>query len=252
MKKRILSILFTLLLIPTLCWGQWSPPGGWDTWVRALTNLGFVTASDSLTLNKPLYLKYGTSPGLLRFYEGSGGGTNYLGFTVGNMAGDTIYTLWSAYPSIANAIPIVSTNGTFSWNDQSLLTTSSPTFAGLALGANNLTMSGALAATGARVLKGWFTDIETTNMPTINGAAITTILQPLDAELTDISAISMAKGYMMYYNGTNTVGLAPLGTNAFSLGMTGTVPTWYWLTASKPVCTDASGLPVVCAGTEGV
>lgn len=43
----------------------------------------------------------------------------------------------------------------------------------LALGANNLTMTGSLAATGARVTKGWFTDIETTNAPTINGATAT-------------------------------------------------------------------------------
>src|SRR3990167_9797613 len=42
----------------------------------------------------------------------------------------------------------------------------------LALGANNLTMTGSLAATGARVTKGWFTDLESTNMPTVGGTAI--------------------------------------------------------------------------------
>lgn len=41
----------------------------------------------------------------------------------------------------------------------------------LALGANNLTMTGSLAATGARVTKGWFTDVESTNAPTIGGTA---------------------------------------------------------------------------------
>jgi hypothetical protein len=46
----------------------------------------------------------------------------------------------------------------------------------LALGANNLTMTGSLAATGARVTKGWFTDIESTNMPTVGGTAILTSL----------------------------------------------------------------------------
>lgn len=46
-------------------------------------------------------------------------------------------------------------------------------FAGsVALGANNLTMTGSLAATGARVTKGWFTDIESTNIPTVGGTAI--------------------------------------------------------------------------------
>lgn len=46
----------------------------------------------------------------------------------------------------------------------------------LALGAENLTMTGSLAATGARVTKGWFTDIESTNMPTVGGTAILTSL----------------------------------------------------------------------------
>ena len=42
----------------------------------------------------------------------------------------------------------------------------------LALGAQDLTMTGSLAATGARVTKGWFTDVESTNMPTVGGTAI--------------------------------------------------------------------------------
>lgn len=37
------------------------------------------------------------------------------------------------------------------------------TATGLDLGANNITMSGSLAATGSRVTKGWFTDLECTN-----------------------------------------------------------------------------------------
>lgn len=43
----------------------------------------------------------------------------------------------------------------------------------LALGANSLTMTGSIGATGARVTKGWFTDIESTNAPTIGGTAAT-------------------------------------------------------------------------------
>lgn len=47
--------------------------------------------------------------------------------------------------------------------------------ADLALGANNLTMTGSLAATGARVTKGWFTDLECTNAITgsVTGSAAT-------------------------------------------------------------------------------
>ncbi len=36
-----------------------------------------------------------------------------------------------------------------------------------------------LGVTGTRLTKGWFTDLEITNAPTINGAAWTTILSPL-------------------------------------------------------------------------
>ena len=45
----------------------------------------------------------------------------------------------------------------------------------LALGTNSLTMTGSLAATGARVTKGWFTDLESSNMPTVGGVAMLTI-----------------------------------------------------------------------------
>lgn len=46
----------------------------------------------------------------------------------------------------------------------------------LALGANSLTMTGSIAATGARVTKGWFTDLESSNMPTVGGTVILTSL----------------------------------------------------------------------------
>lgn len=42
----------------------------------------------------------------------------------------------------------------------------------LTMGSNNITMTGSLAATGARVTKGWFTDIESTNMPTVGGTSL--------------------------------------------------------------------------------
>lgn len=45
----------------------------------------------------------------------------------------------------------------------------------LALGANNVTVTGSIAATGSRVTKGWFTDLEVTNAPTSSGVVIPTI-----------------------------------------------------------------------------
>ncbi|MBI5734069.1 MAG: hypothetical protein HY973_03970 [Candidatus Kerfeldbacteria bacterium] len=42
----------------------------------------------------------------------------------------------------------------------------------LALGANDLTMSGSIGVTGTRITKGWFTDVESTNTPTVGGVAL--------------------------------------------------------------------------------
>lgn len=51
------------------------------------------------------------------------------------------------------------------------------TFSGnIALGANSLTMTGSIAATGARVTKGWFTDIESTNVPTVGGSPLSSTI----------------------------------------------------------------------------
>lgn len=41
----------------------------------------------------------------------------------------------------------------------------------LALGTNSITMTGSIATTGSRATKGWFTDLEITNAPTINGTS---------------------------------------------------------------------------------
>ena len=46
----------------------------------------------------------------------------------------------------------------------------------LSLGANSLLGSGSIGATGARLLKGWFTDLEITNLPTVNGGTLASAL----------------------------------------------------------------------------
>lgn len=80
----------------------------------------------------------------------------------------------------------------------------------LALGVNSLTMTGSLAATGARVTKGWFTNIESTNMPTVGGTAILTSLtapQFTTIELGHASdtTISRVSAGVIAVEGTNVV-----------------------------------------------
>jgi hypothetical protein len=61
----------------------------------------------------------------------------------------------------------------------------------LALGTSDITMTGSISTTGSRVTKGWFTDIESTNAPTVSGAAV-------------------------YYTGGTDVAVADGGTNISS------------------------------------
>ena len=78
----------------------------------------------------------------------------------------------------------------------------------LTLGANNLTMTGSLASTGSRVTKGWFTDIESTNMPTVGGTSLSSTFSPIagSASITTVGTIGTGT-----WQGT-TINHAYLGT----------------------------------------
>jgi hypothetical protein len=76
------------------------------------------------------------------------------------------------------------------------------TFAGnVALGANSLTMTGSLGAPGARLTKGWFTDLESTNMPTVGGTSLSSTFAPLASPT---------------FTGTLTAGDMRVGTTSFA------------------------------------
>jgi hypothetical protein len=49
----------------------------------------------------------------------------------------------------------------------------------ITLGASNITMTGSIAATANRVTKVWATDIESTNMPTVGGTSLSSVIQTL-------------------------------------------------------------------------
>lgn len=97
-------------------------------------------------------------------------------------AGQTIVGSINGNAGTATALQNARTIGGVSFDGTANITVSTATGGftvsggNLALGANSLTMTGSLAATGSRVTKGWFTDIESTNMPTVGGTAILTSL----------------------------------------------------------------------------
>lgn len=142
----------------------------------------------------------------------------------------------------------------------------------LTLGTGSITMTGSIAATGARVTKGWFTDIESTNMPTVGGTAILTSLtapQFTTIELGHASANTLsASGGVLSIEGKALVNLTDGGTfaadisvpdEAYGSGWNGSVevPTKNAVydkiqTLSGTSCLSIIPLPpAVCSGTTG-
>jgi hypothetical protein len=69
----------------------------------------------------------------------------------------------------------------------------------LALGANDITMTGSLAATGSRVTKGWFTNLEITNLPTVNGGTLKSALA-LNASDVGLGSVTNESKSTMFAN----------------------------------------------------
>lgn len=90
-------------------------------------------------------------------------------------------TITTASTLAITGAPVAGTNATITNPFALNVTSGASNFAGavtvggtLALGTQSLTMTGSIAATGSRVTKGWFTDIESTNVPTVGGVALPT------------------------------------------------------------------------------
>lgn len=80
----------------------------------------------------------------------------------------------------------------------------------LQIGANDITMTGSLAVTGSRVTKGWFTDVESTNMPTVGGTALDSTFSPIAGSASIVTVGTIATGT---WEATD-VGVAHGGTGA--------------------------------------
>lgn len=114
--------------------------------------------------------------------------------TVGQTIGATgarLTKLWATDITVTNAITgsVTGTAATVTGAAQTAIT-SLGTLTGLtmggtlAMGTNSITMTGSIAATGARVTKGWFTDIESTNMPTVGGTSLSATFAPISSTKT--------------------------------------------------------------------
>ncbi len=86
----------------------------------------------------------------------------------------------------------------------------------LALGANNLTLTGSIGATGARTTKLWATNIESTNAPTVSGAAVYysggTDVALIDGGTGASLSDPGANGLLAWDDTDNTVGFWTLGS----------------------------------------
>jgi hypothetical protein len=113
----------------------------------------------------------------------------------------------------------------------------------LALGTNNLTMTGSLGATGARLTKGWFTDLEVTNdiIGDITGNAATVTN---GVYTTDIG--SSVQAYNAYLT-TGTIGITiDGGGSAITTGSKGFIYVPYACTiSSATLLADQSGSIVI-------
>lgn len=118
----------------------------------------------------------------------------------------------------------------------------------LTLGANDLTMTGSLSATGARVLKGWFTDVESSNMPTVGGTSLSSTFSPIAGSASIVTVGTITSGtigtgaviagatitlgsdasYDIYYRGATGIltRLANGTTGQFLGATTASAPSW--------------------------
>lgn len=114
----------------------------------------------------------------------------------------------------------------------------------VALGSNNLTMTGSIGATGARVTKLWATDLETTNAP-VFGA-------PVTVANGGTGASTLTANNVILGNGTSAVQFVAPGTSGNVLTSNGTTWTSAAAAAGSTAWGSTVGFTTVASGSPDI
>lgn len=104
-------------------------------------------------------------------------------FLVGSLWAQSTFTQNVRILKTTPTLSFIGSGAIIDFNSNDMRLTLSPnvlTLSGgdFALGTNNLLLTGSIGLTGSRITKGWFTDLELTNVPTIGGASLSTLYAP--------------------------------------------------------------------------
>ena len=162
--------------------------------------------------------------------SGASAGSAYLTFAGSNPGAMAMGALFTA--GVPTAYVFTDTGGT------PLVTIDEAT--------GNLTMVGSLGLTGTRVSKGWFTDVESTNMYSVGGVSLTTVAQAFQNKtITNsnnvLGGVTMTLGSDadgdIYYRASNVLTRLPKGTAGQVLTMNAGATAPEWATAGGGVPT---------------
>lgn len=208
--------------------------------------------------------------------DATGSGATSISTTVGKINGTSLAglatgilknTTGTGVPSIAVAGDFPTLNQNTTGSAATLTTTrtiwgqnfngSANVTGNITLGTSNITMTGSIASTGSRVTKGWFTDLESSNVPTVGGTSLTTLSQTFQNKtLTNsnnvLGGVTMTLGsdanYDIYYrNNSGVLTRLAAGTDGqvLTTHSTTSAPTWTTVSGSTQNLSWNSGTHAV-------